>query len=145
MQLASENIWRKNLTEMGRKYDELEALFTKFKDILSTTTETLSVSRTAGTAPTTHSTPGTSTATIDEPAERKTLSTQPSASTTTAAPSTHSDTTPSLIPASTSREKDPYSLPFFLYDRFASLSEQIGLLEEKIGLCTCYLSKRTRI
>lgn len=51
------------------------------------------------------------------------------------APSTKTPLTSKIVHASSDYHPGAQFMPLFLYDRFASLSQQIGLLEERIGHC----------
>lgn len=52
-------------------------------------------------------------------------------------PTTRLPATTKTTSSSSAPKQGPQYLPLFLYDRFASLSEQIGILEERIGWCAC--------
>ena len=76
-----------------------------------------------------------------QPASPKTASSS-SVPTASALPSKDVSSSAMKLPATTittssssAPKQGPQYLPLFLYDRFASLSEQIGILEERIGWC----------
>ena len=85
------------------------------------------------------SVPTTKDSSLDHP--NKTASSETNTTTqtfTSEKPSFESFVFPKLQNKSTAAsptQLGPQAMPLFLYDRFISLSQQIGLLEERIGMC----------